>query len=76
MDKINKMIEKYKKETDKNHNELKKQYVDSYYNGVLGYNLDVDSLSKSELDNHFKQTLDRNPALNFYYQNTKYIYGP
>ncbi len=73
-DNVKKKIEEFNKQTVKNHNILKKESVNSYYNEFLGYNLNVNSLSQSELDYYFKQVLDNNPAFNNYYQNIKYLY--
>ena len=42
----------------------------------MGANLDVNSLSKSELDYHFEQTLKGSPNLNSYYQGSAYLYKP
>lgn len=72
----NDIINKYYKQTAKNHENLKKDCVNSYYNGALGANLDVNSLSKSELDYHFEQTLKGSPILNSYYQGSAYLYKP
>lgn len=70
------IINKFYKHAAKEHEKFKKNYVDSYFNGTLGANLDVNSLSKSELDNHFQQVLKENPILDSYYQESAYLYQP
>lgn len=69
------MINEYKKQSAKAHEQLKKDCVNTYYNRALGANLDVNSLSKNELDYHFDQTLRANPILNNYYQGSRYLYS-
>ncbi len=71
---IEKTIREYNKQTEENHRQLKKTIVDSHFNRGYGNNIDVNSLSNSQLDSLFNQALNQNPALNNYYQSVLWNY--